>query len=337
MKGTQKYSTVLQACLSASLLAGVLASAHGAADPGYLYVTNFNAGRIDRYDTVGGQIGGGRVVGLVSGLTLPTGVVVIGNNLFVESYTNGTIGEYNATTGAAINSHLISGLNSPEALATDGTNLFVANFGTAGGHNGSIGEYTTAGAAVNAALITGLSNPAGLAVGASISGNARALYVATGFNSSGSEGISEYNTSGGTVNASFISDTKSPSGVAFAGNDLYVSNLSDNSVAHYNATTGSLFSGSILPGSTTNPQYLAIDAAGSNLYMTGTTGFPNALVDVFSLPSGTLNGAPGLNSMDAPWGLFQVPEPNGCTNIVLGGVALLGFKRYSRRRKTGIA
>jgi hypothetical protein len=40
-----------------------------------------------------------------------------GGNLFVINNTNGTIGEYNATTGAAINSSLVSGLDGPYGIA----------------------------------------------------------------------------------------------------------------------------------------------------------------------------------------------------------------------------
>jgi WD40 repeat protein len=55
---------------------------------------------------------------LVSGLGFPSDVAVQGNDLFVADYSGGTVGEYNATTGAAINTHLITGLTHPFALAT---------------------------------------------------------------------------------------------------------------------------------------------------------------------------------------------------------------------------
>ena len=40
-----------------------------------------------------------------------------GSDLFVANYNIGTIGEYNASTGAAINPSLVSGLNFPLFLA----------------------------------------------------------------------------------------------------------------------------------------------------------------------------------------------------------------------------
>jgi DNA-binding beta-propeller fold protein YncE len=56
--------------------------------------------------------------------------------------SNGTIGEYDATTGAVINASLISGFSDPVSLAVSGPNLFVADSGA-----GTIGQYTTSGAA----------------------------------------------------------------------------------------------------------------------------------------------------------------------------------------------
>jgi len=71
-----------------------------------------------------------------------------------------TVGEYNATTGAAINASLITGLSEAEGVALSGSDLFVAEQG-----NNTIGEYSAAtGAAINASFITGLGAPAGLAL-----------------------------------------------------------------------------------------------------------------------------------------------------------------------------
>src|SRR5205809_7405195 len=57
--------------------------------------------------------------------------------IFVTNSNNNTIGEYNATTGATINSSFISsGLNVPGGIALSGGNLFVANFS-----NNTIGVY----------------------------------------------------------------------------------------------------------------------------------------------------------------------------------------------------
>jgi DNA-binding beta-propeller fold protein YncE len=84
---------------------------------------------------------------------------VSGGNLFVTDSVTGTIGEYNATTGAIVDPALITGLNQPNGIAISGGNLFVTNFET-----GTIGEYTLSGETVNASLISGLNQPTDIAV-----------------------------------------------------------------------------------------------------------------------------------------------------------------------------
>jgi len=111
-----------------------------------------------------------------------------GDNIFVTSEGNGTIGEY-TTSGATINAALISGLSNPAFFAVSGSNLFVTNTAS-----GTIGEYTTSGATLNASLITGLDDPFGIAVSGS---NLFVTNTASGT-------IGEYTTSGATVNASLI-------------------------------------------------------------------------------------------------------------------------------------
>src|SRR6202030_1072587 len=65
--------------------------------------------------------------------------------------SSNTIGEYDATTGATINSSLVSGLNSPYGIVVYGGDIFVVNA------SGTIGEYdATTGATINSSLVSGL-------------------------------------------------------------------------------------------------------------------------------------------------------------------------------------
>src|SRR6266446_1636064 len=81
-----------------------------------------------------------------------------GGQIFVTNSDGNTIGEYNATSGATINSSLVSGLSDPVGIVLSGGNLFVANF-----NDGTIGEYNaTTGATINASLVSGLSEPMGI-------------------------------------------------------------------------------------------------------------------------------------------------------------------------------
>ncbi len=62
---------------------------------------------------------------------------------------DGIVGEYNATTGAAIKANFITELFFPSALAVSGNNLLVADVGR-------VGEYSaTTGAAINANFVQG--------------------------------------------------------------------------------------------------------------------------------------------------------------------------------------
>jgi hypothetical protein len=81
--------------------------------------------------------------------------------IFVTNVNNSTIGEYNATTGATINTSFISsGLEVPFGIALSGGNLFVTNVG-----NNTIGEYNaTTGATINSSFISGLNGPDGIVV-----------------------------------------------------------------------------------------------------------------------------------------------------------------------------
>ena len=137
--------------------------------------------RIQRHHGGGGE----RLARLgLNGLNGPFGIAVSGGNLWVTSEGSGTIGQYNATTGAAVNAALVSGLNDPFGIAVSGGNLWVANQSG----NGTIGEYNaTTGAAINASLVSGLTSPLGIAVSG---GN---LWVAN--HSSGT--IGEYNATTG--------------------------------------------------------------------------------------------------------------------------------------------
>ena len=309
----------------ASLLGMLIARTAGASTPGELYVSNFNAGRVDRYDTVDGLISGPRVVGFATGLTTPTGVVVSGTQMFVENFALGTISLYNATNGQLLNASFITGLNHPWGLAISGTTLYVANQGN-GTNTGSIGAYTTGGGTINASLVTGLNNPHGIVVGGTISGNTKALFVTHSFDGSGHQGVGEYNTDGGTVSASFITDQHDPYGLALSGTNLFISNNGDGTIYEYN-TNGVNLSLNVTNGGAATPQALAADDLGLNLYVANTAANPSGFVDDFSLPGGTLVANPGAGSMDSPSGLFYIPEPSTGAALVMGMAGLLGRRR----------
>jgi len=178
---------------------------------GFVYVNGYTPAGPAFSDTVG---------------YLPWGVAVLGNDLFVSDIgTNkagqGSVAEYDATTGALLNANFITGLSVPEGLTIVGNNLYVvnnANDTMQPNTNGSIGEYNaTTGAPINASLVTGLTQP----VATAVAGND--LYVTSNPDVPGQPGfpnyaglVGEYNAStGATINASLITGFQDPQGIVF--------------------------------------------------------------------------------------------------------------------------
>ena len=205
-------------------------------------------------------------------------------NLFVVNNGTGSIGEYNAVTGAAINASFITGLNQPNCIAVSGNNLFVQNYGSS-----SIGEYSAAtGEPINASFITGLNQPDAIA----ISGNN--LFVAN----AGSDVIGEYNAvTGATNNASFITGLDDPEGIAIFGTNLFVGNGNGNTIGEYNATTGATINASFITG-LNDPFGIAI--SGTNLFVGSS--FGNTIGE-YNVTTGATINASFITGLNNPTGI----------------------------------
>jgi len=187
---------------------------------------------ISEYTTSGALINGA----FITAFGKPEEMAFSGSNIFVASIEasgpgegHGAIGVFDSS-GAAINSSLLTGLDSPVSLAISGTRMFVAN-----NNIGTISEYTTSGTLVNAALISGLAGPtdmilsgsnlfilnqgstvnASLITGISSLANSMSLLGSTLLVADNAGKISEYSTSGATLNAGLVTGLYEPVGVAF--------------------------------------------------------------------------------------------------------------------------
>ena len=177
--------------------------------------------------------------------------------------TGYVVGEYNATTGAAINANLITFANlalEPSDLALSGNNLYIVTDNLSNFYS-TIGEYNaTTGAAINANLIT-VSNQAGGGnplCGLALSGNN--LYV------SNLVTVGEYNaTTGAAINANLI--TGQFGGEVVSGNEIYAEN--GVTVGEYNATTGAAINANFITG-LNNDWELAL--SGNSLYVASYNG-----------------------------------------------------------------
>ena len=128
--------------------------------PSALFVANsgakFGTGSVGKYDaTSGAPI----KPDFIKRLNFPSGLLLVGNTLFVTSQTDGTVSEYSAITGEVIRHRFITGLSDPVELALKDNTLFVVN------NSGTVGTYNaTTGKPIHPTFITGLNFPVGIAV-----------------------------------------------------------------------------------------------------------------------------------------------------------------------------
>lgn len=126
----------------------------------------------------------------------PRSMAVSGSTLYILSASDGTVGTYDANTGAAINPTFIAGLTSAGALALSGADLFVR---WQDGDDNVISRYNAnTGALVSANLIPSLTTASWVSVAGG------SLYV-------GHEGgIGQYGFDGTEIDAQLIADVTYP-------------------------------------------------------------------------------------------------------------------------------
>jgi sugar lactone lactonase YvrE len=271
----------------------------------------------------------------------------------------GTIGTYDAGTGAAINATLITsatGLSGPVGLALSGNTLFVANI-----NNNTIGKYdATTGAAINVPFITGVNSPLGLALsgndlfvgsvgmvgkfdastGVAINANfITGLQPLYGFISLALSGntlfVEDYDsttigkfdaTTGAAISVPFVTVPVLDQGLAVSGDNLFVANGGQNTVREYSITTGALIN--VITAGLSYPIALAV--SGNNLYVSNAT---NGTVGKYDATTGAAINATFITGLPAPYGLAvaSVPEPSPWSMVAVGGVALLGITLRKRR------
>jgi hypothetical protein len=113
---TSIASRPLRRAFYAFLIAGAAFWAIPRIANAHLYVTQGPSGHgfVSKYDAATGVP---IDANFITGLGSPNGIALLGNKLFVASYTSGTVGEYDASTGAAIDASFIMGLTEPVGLA----------------------------------------------------------------------------------------------------------------------------------------------------------------------------------------------------------------------------
>lgn len=238
------YDSASGAAINASLVTGLNAPYSLAVGGGNIYVGNIGTGGLLKYTTAGAMVAS-PLIPFAGGI----GLGISGNSLYTtRPQAADKIGEYNATTGAAINDTLVTGLSTPQAFTLDGLgHMYVVNDGA-----GTIGKYNTDGSVVNASLVTGLV-ATGTFYGLVLD-NSGNLYVSCFYNGV----IGKYNaTTGAAVNASFLT-LPGAAGLAFDQGTLYVAQYVSGKISSYDAATGAAINANLVTG-LAGPVGLAIE------------------------------------------------------------------------------
>jgi 6-phosphogluconolactonase (cycloisomerase 2 family) len=131
-----KYNAATGAVISAGFITGQGAPFGLALSPDgtHILVSNFNGitDKVASYNLSNGALANANFIG--TGLSLPAGLAVLGNVLFVADLGNDRIGTYNATTGAVINANYITKTTigstigpDAESISLFGNQLFITD------------------------------------------------------------------------------------------------------------------------------------------------------------------------------------------------------------------
>ncbi|HEY4235341.1 MAG TPA: hypothetical protein VGM76_18055 [Lacipirellulaceae bacterium] len=280
---------------------------------------------------------------LVTGLNIPYDEVVVGNDLYVVNFGNGmagagTVGRYNAISGAPIDLSFITGLNGPVSLAASGGALYVSNF-----VGGTVGKYdATTGTAINSSLVLGLIDPFGVAV----SGNE--LYVVNqGNGGPGSNTIKTFDASNGALhNPAFVSGLNVPADIAVSGGYLYVVNNAINhatltdgigTVGKYDAATGATVNASLI-SNLSSPVGVAL--SGNDLFVSNSYDFSQGIdfnqgtVGEYDATNGAALNPSLITGLNVPLGLAIGTVPEARQWLMVGAVAMGAMGVNWARRRT---
>jgi hypothetical protein len=283
--------------------------------------------------------------------------------IFAPNAGGSNVGEYDATSGAAINTSFLSGsgVNVPLGIVTYGNEILVSNIGSNAAGSGFVSAYSTSGTLLNASLITGLSTPEDMIVqGNSLyvtngganevsqyalsNGGATATLTKANFIATGSKTdpiavaftgsnflvaqgnkIGEFDSTGAVINASFISaGLNEPSAILVYNNNIFVANTNDFMVAEY-TLSGSLVNSDFI--SMNQPDGIAESNGNFFISSAGLNG-----VSEYNADTGALVNANFITGLNVPSEIAiepgAVPEPSTWMLLVAG----LGALAYLRRR-----
>ena len=241
------------------------------------------------------------------------GIAVSGNDLFTADRYSGTVGEYNLSTGQAINSSFISlPFSGSYGIAVSGNSLYVTNGGT-------LYAFDISGTPT-AMWTANLGATGGVAV---VGGNVFAIDNVGG--SENNFGIAEINaTTGALVTNSLVSNLYDTYGLTAFGNNLYVDSYGGGTIGEY-TTTGQTVNAALVTGVPDGANGMAVD--NNNLYV----------ADIYQVQD--YNATTGAyirtinTGMEEANSVAIAPEPSSLWLILAGAMALavVGYGRKAPR------
>jgi hypothetical protein len=279
-----------------------------------LYVAQYGFATVSEYNSTDPTASAPPInVSLITGLSLPGGLVLSGNTLFVANSGANKVGKYtvNGATATEANPNFINtGLSTPIAIAVSGSHLFVVN---ANG-NQTISEYdANTGTLQKASVLPPSTTQVGDPVAIAVSNNylfvahyQEATFLANNY---GLGSVGQYDlSSGAVVEERLIKGLAGPISLAVDGSTLFVltsgyTAASAGGVGTYNATSGAPIKANLVTG-LTKPDGIAI--LGNTVFV--------AVVDsglgwvaTYDAATGATLDANFITGLRSPYGLAVAP------------------------------
>ena len=163
---------------------------------------------------------------VVTGLDLPQGILLNGNELYIAETDAGKISKINITDSSPIITDVITGLNTPRQILLNGNELYIAE--TDAGRISKIN--ITDSSPIITEVITGLNDPQGILL------NGNDLYIAE----LGSGKVSKIDISNSSpISTDVVTGLDQPICLLLNGNDLYITEAGGGKISKINITDNS--------------------------------------------------------------------------------------------------
>ena len=163
---------------------------------------------------------------VVTGLDLPQGILLNGNELYIAETDAGKISKINITDSSPIITEVITGLNDPQGILLNGNDLYIAELGS-----GKVSKIDISNSSpISTDVVTGLDQPICLLL------NGNDLYITE----AGGGKISKINiTDNSPIVIDVVTGLNNPNQMELIGNEIYIAEYLSNKISKINITESS--------------------------------------------------------------------------------------------------